>query len=100
MQPRTVHWQSGYRPGAVPGIVYASLRHCDEREDPNVQETTLTEPKQYEDEAENMMKCQNSIYDSSNVCRSEVKILCTVQWPFETGRRRQLLHCKLVGLVN
>ena len=70
MQPRAVFWPSGYRIGAVPGIVYASLRH--EREAANVQETTLMEPKQVEDKSENIMETQTTPRDSPNVCRREV----------------------------
>lgn len=47
MQPRANFRPVSYRIGPAPGIVYASLQHCDdcENESIKIQETALMEPK-------------------------------------------------------
>ncbi|XP_043282880.1 ALK tyrosine kinase receptor isoform X2 [Venturia canescens] len=72
MQPRTVFWPSGYRMGPIPGgIVCPSMRHCDERDVENVQETTFTESKHHDDEAEDMMKQFRTIDNALNNCPTQ-----------------------------
>ncbi|XP_063995101.1 leukocyte tyrosine kinase receptor isoform X2 [Diachasmimorpha longicaudata] len=53
MQPRSNFRPAAYRIGVVPGIVYASLRHCDDFEGETIQETTLVHPKELEVQSAN-----------------------------------------------
>ncbi|KAK0161971.1 hypothetical protein PV327_008362 [Microctonus hyperodae] len=71
MQPRTNFRPAAYKIGVVPGIVYASLRHCDDFEGETIQETTLIHPKEEDCEARNNRIRNNSQNDSSDIYKNK-----------------------------
>ncbi|XP_015594749.1 ALK tyrosine kinase receptor isoform X1 [Cephus cinctus] len=78
MQPRSNFRAVAYRIGPAPGIVYAALRHCDDCENENIQETTLTEPKNEGNDCLNSpdaLEDPNGDYSNEEKYQPEVKHL-------------------------
>lgn len=73
MQPRTNFRPGAYRMGVVPGIVYASLRHCDDFEGETIQETTLIHPKEREIDSANIRIRQTPQDNLLNFYKHQVK---------------------------